>query len=192
MSRRADLSGILNDPAASLATPDPALRRIAVAASGPDSQATILQMLFDDSSPAVRRECAEVLGRSEAPPVPELLRALASDDRPEVREAAATALGEAADPSAVNDLIRAAANEEEDKLVREAAVAALGATGDERARPVLLQLIASGPPQIRRRCVPALSVFDGDDIEHAIRQAAADRNPMVRDAAELMVGRQPG
>ena len=80
----------------------------------------------------------------------------------------------------------------EDKLVREAAVAGLGAIGDERARPTLLHLIASGPPQIRRRCVPALSVFDGEDIAAALLAAATDRNPMVREAAEMVVGRQTG
>jgi HEAT repeat protein len=78
---------------------------------------------------------------------------------------------------------------DEDKLVREAAVAALGAIGDHEAVPTLLDLITNGPPQIRRRCVAALSVFDGPEVEAALRAAAADRNPMVREAAEMVVGR---
>jgi len=55
--------------------------------------------------------------------------------------------------------------------------------------PVLLDLVATGPPQVRRRCVVALTVFDGDEVEAAIRAAAVDRNPMVREAAEMVVGR---
>ena len=73
--------------------------------------------------------------------------------------------------------------------VREAAVAALGATGEVQALPTLLRLVASGPPQVRRRCVAALTVFDGEEVETALRHAATDRNPMVREAAELVVGR---
>ena len=76
-----------------------------------------------------------------------------------------------------------------DRLVREAAVAALGACGDERALPILLDLVANGPPQIRRRSVVALTVFDDPAVEPAIRAALEDRNPMVREAAEMVVGR---
>ena len=68
-------------------------------------------------------------------------------------------------------------------------MAALGAIGDERAVPTLLSLVAEAPPQIRRRSVVALTVFDGEEIEAAIRAAATDRNPMVREAAEMVVGK---
>jgi HEAT repeat protein len=146
-------------------------------------------MLASDPAPSVRRECAEVAGRISETPIAALEDAL-SDPSPEVREAAANALGEIAEPDSVEKLIALAADAEEDRLVREAAVASLGAIGDERARPILLALIASAPPQIRRRCVPALSVFDGSDIEAALQAAARDRNPMVREAAEMVVGRQ--
>lgn len=190
MSKRTELTRLLDDPAPGLASGDPYVRRIAVAAAHhhPVLHARIVTMLATDSDPSVRRECAEVLGRSSSPPVAALEQAL-GDPVAEVREAATTALGEALSIDSVQQLIALAGAEDEDRLVREAAVAALGAIGDERARPVLLSLVAGAPPQIRRRCVAALSVFDGDDIEEALRNAAADRNPMVREAAEMVVGR---
>ncbi|MDJ0953542.1 MAG: HEAT repeat domain-containing protein [Acidimicrobiia bacterium] len=193
MTQRDQLIQLVTDPGALLGAPEADIRRIAVAAAaGHDSlRDRVIEMLAADPDPAVRRECAEVLGRSGARPVTELIRAVA-DEVPTVREAAITALGEAADTEPVPLLISIAAADEEDKLVREAAVAALGAIADERARPALLHLIASGPPQIRRRCVPALTVFDGEDIAAALLAAATDRNPMVREAAEMVVGRQTG
>lgn len=184
------LATMIVDPGQFLDVDDPSDRRIAVAASlrHPLLFDRLRDMLLTDPDPIVRRECAEVLGLSGSGE-PDLLRRALADGIAEVREAAATALGEIADTGSVDVLIGRATDSDEDKLVREAAVAALGAIGDDRAIPALLNLIASGPPQIRRRCVPALSVFDGDEVEPALRNAAHDRNPMVREAAEMVVGR---
>ncbi|MCP4964480.1 MAG: hypothetical protein GY926_04525 [bacterium] len=184
------LANLLKDPRAFLNEADPANRRVAVAASlrHPQLFGRLTTMLSDDPDATVRRECAEVLGLSGTAD-PQVLELALDDQAAAVREAAATALGEVAADSSVDVLLQHATDNDEDKLVREAAVAALGAIGDDRAVPALLDLIAGGPPQIRRRCVPALSVFDGDEIEAALRQAAADRNPMVREAAEMVVGR---
>lgn len=190
MNRRTELSRLIKDPGTALEADDPAVRRVAVASaqSHHDLWGALAAMLGNDPDPLVRRECAEVLGRSGSNPLAAIEAAL-DDDAAVVREAATTALGEIASPSSVTMLIGAATNEDEDKLVREAAVAALGAIGDVRAVETLIGLIDTGPPQIRRRCVPALSVFDGDEIEAALRRAAVDRNPMVREAAEMVVGR---
>ena len=148
----------------------------------------IATMLRSDEDAAVRRECAEVLGRSSGTDPGLLLEAL-TDEAATVREAAVTALSEIADDSAVDALLLCAADEDEDGLVREAAVAALGTIGSDLALPLLLELVATGPPQVRRRCVAALTVFDGPAVEQALRAAAHDRNPMVREAAEMVVGR---
>ena len=190
MNRRTEFSRLINDPSAALADNDPALRRVAVAAaqSHPGLWDVLRSMLATDPDPLVRRECAEVLGRSGADVLAAIELAL-HDEAPVVREAATTALGEIASPATVEDLTAIATDDDEDKLVREAAVAALGAIGDDRAVPTLFGLIEDGPPQIRRRCVPALSVFDGAEVEAALRRAAGDRNPMVREAAEMVVGR---
>lgn len=190
MKRRSEFSQLINDPTSGLDADDPAVRRVAVAAAAahPDLWEALAVLLHTDADPLVRRECAEVLGRSGSNPLAAIEAAL-DDNAAVVREAATTALGEIASPGSVIKLIGTATDEAEDKLVREAAVAALGAIGDPRAVPTLIKLLDTGPPQIRRRCVPALSVFDGDAIEAALRRAAADRNPMVREAAEMVVGR---
>lgn len=186
-----DLHALVGTPEAYLADPDPAVRRLAVAAcSGrvtAQLAATLGQILDTDPDPRVRAEAAEVLAETGGIALEALLSA-GHDRSGVVREAAATGLGELADTAALDWLSKAAATDEE-KLVREAAVAALGAIGDERAVPLLLELVASGPPQVRRRCVVALSVFDSPEIESAIRAARDDRNPMVREAAEMVIGR---
>jgi HEAT repeat protein len=110
------------------------------------------------------------------------------DDDPRVREAVATAYGELRHREAVPWLIDIAVSDG-DRAGREAAVAALGAIGDDAALPVLLELVESAPPQVRRRAVVALTVFDDPAVEPAIRKAARDRNPSVREAAEMVVGR---
>ena len=180
----------MGNPEPALDSPDPRVRRLAVAAAAnrPDLLSHITVMLADDPEPEVRRECAETLGRVSGPAPPPLQAALRDGDAT-VREAAAFALGEGGDRTSVPQLMEMAGNEEDESLVREAAVAALGAIGDPAAIPILLDLIRSGPPQVRRRCVPALTVFDDDRIEAALHAAAADRNPMVREAAEMVVGR---
>lgn len=190
-SQREMLAALYRDPGPFLTTANPADRRIAVATSlnHPDLYNLLEDMLVRDADAAVRRECAEVLGLSKSGDADLLTKTLNGDTASEVREAAATALGEIAAASSLPDLIAHAINKEEDKLVREACVAALGALGDEQAVPTLIELLETAPPQIRRRCIPALSVFDGGHIEIALRAAAKDRNPMVREAAEMLVGR---
>lgn len=197
MTNREDLAALTTDPITYLDDPDPEIRRLAVTlATATDPRADIddgtvdrlLEMMTSDASPRVRAEAAEALGSTAREVVEPLLSAAAADDAPIVVEAAATALGEIGDCAAVPWLIDAAAHHP-DRLVREAAVASLGAIGDERARVTLLDLVANGPPQIRRRSVAALTVFDGDDVETALRAALADRNPMVREAAEMVMGR---
>jgi HEAT repeat protein len=187
---RAALAALLDDPARFLTAADGDVRRIAVAASlgHPELRDQLAQMMIADTDGAVRRECAEVLGMAAGTGPMVIERAL-QDDVAEVREAAVTALGEIAARSSVPALLARANDQNEDKLVREAAVAALGAIGDQEALPTLLDLVVSGSPQIRRRCVAALTVFDGEDVEAALRAAVDDRNPMVREAAEMVVGR---
>ena len=189
--RRRRLTQLLSSPIDYLDAPDATMRRLAVAACRGNvlAEGRLVAMLVADPAPMVRRECAETLGLGGAHDPTPLVAAL-GDEAPEVREAAATALGELAAPAAVGPLLARAEDADEDKLVREAAVAALGAIGNPVAVPTLLRLIEEAPPQVRRRCVAALSVFEGDNIESALRRAATDRNPMVREAAEMIVGRQ--
>ena len=73
---------------------------------------------------------------------------------------------------------------------RAGGAAALGAIGHPDAIEPLLEFIRSGPAQVRRRAIAAITVFDDPRIEPAIRKAALDRNPGVKEAAEMVVGRQ--
>ena len=188
-TERAVLSSLVADPSRALGSPDATTRRIAVAAAldHPALHPQVVALLGTDPAPMVRRECAETLGLAGLQDHTPLMNAL-SDSAAVVREAAATALGELGAATAVPTL-QALACEDQDNLVREAAVAALGAIGDATAVPTLLDLISVGPPQVRRRCVAALTVFESPEIDVALQEAARDRNPMVREAAEMVVGR---
>ena len=155
-------------------------------AGGIDSirAALLIDRLKHDTEPVVRAEAAEALG-TYPNAVDALLAARMDDVR--VVEAVVTALGAISHIPSVPWLIDQA-NTSDDPLVREAAVAALGEIGDQRAVKTLIELSAGGPPQVRRRAVVALTVFDGPAIQTALRRAASDRNPMVREAAEMVVG----
>lgn len=182
---------LLDDPDAHLGAPEAALRRLAVAACArllgmPAVRDRIVQILHTDPNATVRAEAAEVLGTGGAAALDDLLAATGDPDA-RVAEAAVTALGEIARPVAVARLIELAKGHS-DRLVNEAAVAALGAIGSAQALPVLLDLVASGAPQVRRRAVVALTVFEDPAVEPALRRAAEDRNPMVREVARQVVG----
>ncbi len=191
MPSRHELARLIEAPQAFLGSPDPVLRRMAVTAIEPEVAAeyrSALRSLTTDAEPEVRAAVAEKLG-SMGDAGLEDLSTLRSDADERVREAAATAYGEIGDPAAVGWLVLAA-NDDPDRAVREAAVAALGSIGDPEAIDPLLALMREAPPQVRRRAIAAITVFDDDRIEPAIRLAALDRNPGVREAAEMVVGRQ--
>jgi HEAT repeat protein len=147
-----------------------------------------LRDLASDSSEPVRTATAEKLGWWGSGALP-ALKQLRDDPEDPVREAVATAYGENGDVDAIPWLIHIG-RPDENRQVREAAVAALGAIGDPTAVEALLEFIRSGPAQVRRRAVAAITVFDDPRIEPAIRVAALDRNPGVKEAAEMVVGRQ--
>jgi HEAT repeat protein len=186
-----NLEGVIDDPVPHLADADPAVRRLALAAcsgrlSEPSIREAVETCLATDRDGAVRAAAVEVLAEVGAT-VFELIFEARLDEDPRVIEAAATGLGEIGEAGAVPWLMDAATGHQ-DRLVREAAVAALGAIGDPGALPVLLDVVATGPPQVRRRAVVALTVFDDESIEPALRMAAEDRNPMVREVAVMVVG----
>lgn len=188
---RDQLVALTADPGAFLDDADASLRRLAVTsietATGPDLCEALARMASDPSA-AVRAAVAEKLGECSEAGIPELMR-LRDDAEPAVREAVATAYGEIGDSTQLDWLIERARSDD-DRQVKEAAVAALGSIGDPAAIDPLLEFIASGPPQVRRRAIAAITVFDDDRIEPAIVSAAMNRNPGVREAAEMVVGRQ--
>ena len=190
-----DLERLLDDPVEALSHRDPVVRRLAVSALvGAMDDASVFgavaALATGDEADRVRAEATEAIGHAGTDLVDEALAVVESaraDSATIVVEAAGTASGELADSRSVGWLTDVAAGDG-DSMVREAAVAALGAIGDAGAIPVLIDLAGSGPPQVRRRAVVALSVFDGPDVEAAVRAGLEDRNPMVREAAEMGVG----
>jgi HEAT repeat protein len=188
---RDELVRLTQRPDEFLDSPDATLRRMAVTAlSQTDTETSLSRVvaLATDEDPSVRAAVAETLG-STGTANTETLHRLGGDTEATVREAVATAFGETGDPSAIGWLIDTAGHDP-DRQVREAAVAALGAIGDPSAIDPLLEFVRDGPPQVRRRAIAAITVFDDDRIEPALRLAALDRNPGVKEAAEMVVGRQ--
>jgi HEAT repeat protein len=167
------------------------VRRLAAAACsrlGLDALEPLCELSARDPDEEVRAEAIEVLGLLGEAASAAVLAARA-DSSMRVVEAATTALGEIGDPTAVPWLIETSANHE-NALVREAAIAALGSIGDERSLPTLLEAVRAGKPQIRRRAVVALTAFEGPKVEAALTTARLDRNPMVREVAEMVLGRE--
>jgi HEAT repeat protein len=180
---------VFGDPLAHLDHPDPRVRRIAVAgcAGREGAWAALVGLAASDPAPDVRAEAVEVLA-GFGPKALEPVMAATGDEAAPVVEAAATALGELG--AGGIPWLLTAAQSHPDALVQEAAVASLGAIGDSRALPLLLELAQSGKPQIRRRSLVALSAFEGEEAGQAFLRALGDRNPMVREVAEMVVGKQ--
>ncbi|GMQ92530.1 MAG: hypothetical protein BMS9Abin12_0006 [Acidimicrobiia bacterium] len=191
MIEREELVALIEDPDSFLDHEDPVLRRMATTALSRESSNAMFDSivaLLEDTDGSVRAAAAEKLGVCGRRALEHLAEA-AGDPEPKVREAVATAYGELADPSAIGWLVEVG-NNDTDRTVKEAAVAALGAVGDDAAIDPLLGFIASGPPQVRRRAIAAITVFDDPRIEPAIQRATFDRNPGVRETAEMVVGKQ--
>jgi HEAT repeat protein len=185
----ADPSEVLVDPAAHLSDPDETVRRLAISiGAGNPALRPAFEGALHDPSPRVRAEAAEVLGLMGPGSEDALVDRCAAEDDPIVVEALATALGEVRSVRAVDWLVGLVSNAG-DRLVGEAAVAALGAIGAVEALPVLLGAAAGGAPQVRRRAVVALTAFDDPAAEAAILAAREDRNPMVREVAEMIAGK---
>lgn len=181
-----ELNSLVEDPDRFADHADPAIRRIAVAALS-DRQ-LLASRLTGDPDAGVRAAAAIALARLGNQVLPDLLAAAGAESDETVVEALAFAVGELERAEAVPWLTDVATGDG-DTLTRETATASLGAIGHPDAVPVLLDLVRTGPPQVRRRAVVALSVFEGPEVEAAIRAAAEDRNPMVREAAEMIIGR---
>jgi HEAT repeat protein len=188
---REQLVELTKDPVAFLTSDDPVLARMATTALTP-SQASenmkTLTALTQEADAPLRAAAAEKLGSCGSEAL-ETLGGLECDPDPTVRECLATAYGEIDSVDAVRWL-SFAARDDSDRHVKEAATAALGAIGNNAGLETLLLLINDGPPQVRRRAIAAITVFDDERVEPAIRRAALDRNPGVREAAEMVVGKQ--
>ena len=191
MADREELVALIGDPASFLEHDNAVLRRMATTALSAETSNgvfdDVIRLLSDEDS-AVRAAAAEKLGVCGDRAIEHLASAEA-DTEPKVREAVATAYGELGEPSVIPWLVEVGKSDP-DRTVKEAAVAALGAIGEDAAIDPLLTFITDGPPQVRRRAIAAITAFDDPRIEPAIQRAAFDRNSGVREAAEMVVGKQ--
>lgn len=181
---------VAGDPTAHLTAESAEVRRLAVAACrrlGAAIIGVLGEIVEHDPDEHVRAEAVEVLGTFGSSAFA-AVAAATGDDSTRVLEAVATALGEIADPRAMPWLLQTIESDT-DPLIREAAIAATGALGDKQALPILLDIVRTGRPQLRRRAVVALTAFDGPEVEAAFAAARLDRNPMVREVAEMVIGR---
>jgi HEAT repeat protein len=181
-----------NETAARLGLTDvaPGVRAAALGALGRMGRLSVADVTLglSDHSPHVRRRACEVSIRLRADVVEAVIAALGDQD-PSVGEAACFALGErgmAAGRLAVRALSQVA-TQHRDALCREAAVAALGAIGDREGVAAILTAM-NDKAAVRRRAVLALAPFDGPEVEAALREATADRDWQVRQAAVDLVG----
>ncbi|MEE8332045.1 MAG: HEAT repeat domain-containing protein [Acidimicrobiia bacterium] len=184
-----DLKALIGDPLAFLGEERVEMRRMAASILGERSNektvaVALASLLGSDPEVSVRAAAAEALAAS-SDPAP--LLAAGDDDATEVREAVAFALGEIGEADALPWLM-GTATEDSDDGAREAAVAALGAIGDNTSLPLLVELSSAAPPKVRRRAVVALSAFESADALAAIQAALEDRNPMVKEVAEMVAG----
>lgn len=172
----------------------PEIRRLVASSLGAsgsierDEARHALVGLAGDPDENVRAAAVETLGTFGEVAIPVVMTAT-GDDSMIVVEAAATALGEIGS-SAELDWLIATAESHADSLVQEAAVAALGAIGDERALTTLLRLARKGKPQIRRRSLVALTAFDSPEVRAVFAGALFDKNPMVKEVAEMVEGKR--
>jgi HEAT repeat protein len=184
--------------------PDPAVRASALGALSRTGSlaADDLRRAWADPAPRVRARAAELSVPAISVPAidgPDIdspdtdswvghLVAGLSDGDWRVVEASCFALGEMGDAASLGvDELRRVVTSHPDPLCREAAVAALGAIGSPAGLEAILAA-TTDKPAVRRRAVLALSPYEGERVEAALRTALSDRDWQVRQAAEDLTG----
>jgi HEAT repeat protein len=175
-------------PRRALGSADPRVREVALGAlarAGCLDRETVARVLREDPDAGVRRRACDLAATLPfSRPLLSALVAALGDPDALVVEAACWALGES--PSAPVDELARTARAHPDARAREAAIAAIGSIGDPRGLPAVLDALGDRPT-VRRRAVVALAAFDGEEVQTALRHAAADRDWQVREAAEILL-----
>jgi HEAT repeat protein len=160
----------------------------ALVTQGRLSTSNLLDGLRDDD-PVVRRRAAQLAGAArdtvDEKTLTTGLLELLGDQDPLCAVAALVSLGDRS-ASAALDAISELARSSGEPLVVEEAIAALGSIGDPRSLAVVLGVIPTAKPALRRRCVAALGGFDGPEVESALDTLAEDRDWQVRQAVAML------
>ncbi|HVT42472.1 MAG TPA: HEAT repeat domain-containing protein [Acidimicrobiales bacterium] len=196
--RRVVLAGHQGDAATARAALDDPDLAVQVAAVGALARlraltTTDIAAALAHGEPEVRRRAVEaapeVRGRGSRSTLPALVVGALDDGDALVVVGAAWFLAERRYRPAVPALAQTATSHA-DTRCREAAVAALGAIGDPEGLPAVLAALGD-KPTVRRRATVALAGFDDPRVEPALREAAADRDWQVRQAAGELLD-EPG
>ena len=173
---------------ASLENPDSYIRRAAVDAlwrfGGSDAFEPLLRTALTDESPAVRREAVAAL--NELWPEMALAALLDAVYDPDLdrRKAAVEALGTLGSPEAFETLLNVALSDDDVELRRQA-IDVLDNLNADRTRDGLIEALGDADPRIRLAAAEAFGQLGlgGVGVVKALLAAAADPEPLVRDAA---------
>ena len=153
----------------------------------PKAKAAVRDALNDDNF-QVRIAAADAIGIDRDKQAVGRLREIVLKDEPPVRRQAATALGRIGDPSAVQDLLAAAASADE-RFVEHAITYALIQL--KQPKP-LLQSITSKQPGVRRAALVALDQMDGSPLtRHEVAPFLKDDSPALRQTALWVFSHHP-
>ncbi|MFB3882591.1 MAG: HEAT repeat domain-containing protein [Armatimonadota bacterium] len=167
---------------------------------------TLMGMLLDDTvlpavtyfwaevpATTVSEQAGEALEYLGEVALPAVARAL-DDADPRRRRAAALALSRLVMMVGTQPVREAAGEklalllQDPDRLVAQAAAVALGKSGDERALPMLLEMMAAPDPVIRARAADGLTYLRAPAARDALFAAFADGDEKVRERASFAFG----
>jgi HEAT repeat protein len=168
------------------------LRRL----GGADVDKAVLDGLIGAGPEAVRLELVRAIGERRIPGGKEVLLGLARSDTPAIRRESIQALGRLAgaeDLIPLIDLLSAAQDESEQEEIGNAiAETALEhARPDERAGAVESRLAAKKDPKERAVLLLVLGMIGEDRTLPIVREALADSDPRVADAAARAIAAWP-
>jgi HEAT repeat protein len=168
------------------------LRRL----GGADVDKAVLDGLVGADSEAVRLELVRAIGERGIPGGKEVLMGLARSDTPVMRLEALRALGRLAgaeDLISLLDLLSAAGDESEQEEIGNAiaSTALEHARPNERAGTVESRLSAENDPGKRAALLRVLGRIGEDRTLPVVREALADADPLVADAAARAIAGWP-
>ena len=163
--------------------------RVLELVSGPSVTDALLSALRTERELATRKAIIYALARHPAPQVTLALLPLLKHKEKELRATTAYALAELADTAAATALLEflQKRNKDEDAFARSQAARGLGRIGYQAAIPALLEALQRDKAQLVRReaayALGWLASAQAADVVAALRQAANDDDPYLREAA---------
>jgi len=177
------LAELLNDTDGEISQ---AAQESLAALPGPQADAAVMRML-DSSQTSQRLTALELIGRRRiTTSIPALLKA-AVDPDPQVRPAALRKVGELGSgaelPELLNLLMNLRASQDLEAAERALSAVCMKADNPQSYTGRLTSLLVQARPEQKSALLRVLGVIGGTNALDAVRSAANDPNPQVRDAA---------